>query len=264
MHARSSREPPEGGEGGADRRGREAAEGGHADRPSVSHANRFIPPGEPRTVHATPRFLVIEKPPWMLSVPGKGPAKADCVPARIAARYPRARGPLIVHRLDMETSGLMVLGLDEDAQRDLSRQFEERVVEKQYVALVRATASPPRATPRADPLQTSDHGELSLPLRADLDNRPYQIVDPIHGREAITRWRLLARETDRLRILFEPLTGRTHQIRIHAALGLGRPIIGDLLYGGDPADRLMLHASRLSFLDPATRARVEFDSRPPF
>lgn len=203
----------------------------------------------------------------MLSVPGKGPAKADCVASRIAARYPNARGPLVVHRLDMETSGLMVLALDAEAQRDLSRQFEERTVEKQYVALLGATGEPSSARPccaTSDPLRTADHGDISLPLRADLDHRPFQIVDPDRGRAATTRWRLLAREIDRYRILFEPLTGRTHQLRVHAAAGLRRPILGDTLYGGPPADRLMLHASRLSFLDPTTRARVEFESPPPF
>jgi tRNA pseudouridine32 synthase / 23S rRNA pseudouridine746 synthase len=238
-----------------------------AAEPSVSAPPRVFPPTEPRVLHAAPRFVVVEKPPWMLSVPGKGPDKADCVASRIAARFPSARGPLVVHRLDMETSGLMVLALDEAAQRDLSRQFERRLVEKQYVALLGATGEPSSAHPCSatpDPLLTSDHGEISLPLRPDLDHRPRQIVDPANGREATTRWQLLARETDRLRILFRPLTGRTHQLRVHAAIGLARPIIGDALYGGDPADRLMLHASRLSFLDPTSRARLDFESPPPF
>jgi tRNA pseudouridine32 synthase / 23S rRNA pseudouridine746 synthase len=188
----------------------------------------------------------------MLSVPGKGPDKADCVAARIPALFPQASGPMVVHRLDMETSGLMVLGLDEDAQRDLSRQFETRRVEKAYIALL--GDGPPLA----------DQGEINLPLRPDLENRPIQIVDSIHGREATTRWRLLATEVDRLRIRFEPLTGRTHQLRVHAAIGLGRPIVGDALYRGEPAERLMLHAAELSFCEPGSRRRVEFVSTPPF
>jgi tRNA pseudouridine32 synthase/23S rRNA pseudouridine746 synthase len=200
------------------------------------------------------RFVVIEKPAWMLSVPGKGPERADCAAARVRARYPRARGPIVVHRLDMETSGLMVTALDEEAQRELSRQFERRVVEKRYVALVREGGTP----------LEGEAGELRLPMRADIDNRPVQIVDHVHGREAVTRWRVLAHEVDRWRVLFEPLTGRTHQIRVHASAGLGRPIIGDGLYGGEPAERLMLHASRLSFLEPGTRRRVEFESPAPF
>jgi tRNA pseudouridine32 synthase/23S rRNA pseudouridine746 synthase len=108
-----------------------------------------------------------------------------------------------------------VLGLDEDAQRDLSRQFEERIVEKQYVALVSGEPAP--GTP--DPLSAAERGEISLPLRADITRRPYQVVDWDRGREAVTRWRVLGREIDRIRVLFEPRTGRTHQLRVHAAAG---------------------------------------------
>jgi tRNA pseudouridine32 synthase/23S rRNA pseudouridine746 synthase len=204
---------------------------------------------------------VVEKPPWMLSVPGKGPDKADCVAARVKALFPGSSGPLVVHRLDMETSGLIVLGLDEGAQRDLSGQFEGRTVEKAYTALLG-----PRAAAGKDPLD-SETGTVRLPLRPDLENRPVQIVDPVHGRDSVTRWRVIGREVDRVRVRFEPITGRTHQIRVHSAWpdgGLGRPIIGDALYGGEPAERLMLHAAYLSFLDPATGRRVEFESRAPF
>ena len=94
--------------------------------------------------------------------------------------------------------------------------------------------------------------------------RPVQIVDPVYGRESMTQWRVLTREVDRTRVRLEPMTGRTHQLRVHMASGLGRPIIGDSLYGGEPAERLMLHAAELSFLEPGTRRRVEFASRPPF
>ena len=212
-----------------------------------------IPPGGIPVIALTRDFAVVDKPAWMLSVPGKGPEKADCVAARVAAMFPDARGPLIAHRLDMETSGLMVLGLTEAAQRDLSGQFEGRVVEKSYTALLAG----------GQPLgQTS--GVVALPLRADLDNRPVQIVDAERGRPSETRWQVLAHEVDRLRVRFEPLTGRTHQIRVHAAVGLGRPIIGDSLYGGEPAERLMLHATELSFLEPGTRRRVRFVSPVPF
>lgn len=204
--------------------------------------------------------MVIEKPAWLLSVPGKGKAGRDCAAARVRGMFPGATGPLVVHRLDMETSGLMVFALNESAQRELSRQFEERVVEKQYVALVsRASYGREHAERLA-----AESGEISLPLRADIENRPVQIVDLVHGREAVTRWRVLGREIDRVRVLFEPRTGRTHQLRVHAALGLEHPIIGDGLYGGEPAERLMLHASRLSFLEPGTEARVEFASGAPF
>lgn len=165
--------------------------------------------------------------------------------------FPRARGPLVVHRLDMETSGLLLVALDEDAQRDLSGQFESRVVEKRYTALV-------------DGSLRRDSGEIDLPMRADITNRPMQIVDHVNGRPARTRWRVLSREIDRTRVEFEPVTGRSHQLRVHAACGLGAPIIGDSLYGGRHAERLMLHATRLSFLLPGTRTRVEFESRTPF
>lgn len=192
----------------------------------------------------------------MLSVPGKGEAKRNCVASRVAAMFPDATGPLIVHRLDMETSGLMVLGLDPASQRALSRQFEDRRIEKEYVALV-------------DGIVPDDEGEIDLPMRPDINNRPVQVVDRLRGREAVTKWRVLSRETDRTRVRLRPLTGRTHQLRVHAAApepsgGLGRPILGDGLYGGPPADRLMLHATRLAFLDPDTGRRVEFECPTPF
>jgi tRNA pseudouridine32 synthase/23S rRNA pseudouridine746 synthase len=158
----------------------------------------------------------------------------------------------------METSGLLVLGLDEGAQRDLSSQFEERIVEKSYAALL------PRWPIPGPGEDLPDEGIIDLSMRADLDRRPVQIVDHEQGRPAVTRWRVLAREVDRLRIRFEPVTGRTHQLRVHAAAGLARPIIGDGLYGGEPAPRLMLHAATLSFLEPGTRRRVAFESPVPF
>lgn len=212
-------------------------------------------------IAATDRYAVIDKPSGMLSVPGKGPEKADCAAARVAALFPHATGPLVVHRLDMETSGLLVFGLDEQAQKDLSSQFERRVVEKSYTALVVGGLPPGWVGP--DPLDR-DQGELSLPMRGDLERRPLQVIDPVNGREAVTRWRILAREVDRLRMRFDPLTGRTHQLRVHAASGLGHPILGDELYGGPEAPRLMLHAASLSFLEPGTGRRVEFVSTPPF
>lgn len=211
------------------------------------------PPGVPVVARAE-RYVVVDKPTGMLSVPGKGPAKADCVAARVRAMFPDATGPLIVHRLDMETSGLMVLALDADAQRELSAQFERRLVHKSYTALLEADV----------PL---DGGVVDLPIRLDIHNRPYQIVDHIVGREAVTRWRVLARETDRTRVRMAPVTGRTHQLRVHAAAGIGHPIVGDVLYGTRPPDappRLMLHASELSFIDPTTGRRVRFYSPAPF
>jgi len=205
-----------------------------------------------RVVHASARYAVIDKPSGMLSVPGKGEAKQDCAAARVRAMLPQARGPLVVHRLDMETSGLMVFGLDEDAQRGLSGQFERREVVKKYVALLTGDLA-------------AESGEVSLPLRCDLERRPIQIVDHEHGRPALTRWRVVARETDRTRVVFEPHTGRTHQLRVHATAGLGAPILGDGLYGdASTAARLMLHAAYLSFREPGTERWVEFRSSPEF
>lgn len=220
-----------------------------------------IHPGLPTIVASTPRYAVIDKPSGMLSVPGKGLEKADCAAARVRLIFPEAKGPLVVHRLDMETSGLLVFGLDEDAQKDLSSQFERRVVEKTYTALV--IASPRQSWTSPDPLD-HEEGEISLPLRGDLERRPLQVIDPVNGREAVTKWRVMARETDRIRIRFKPVTGRTHQLRVHAANGLGHPIMGDELYGGPEAERLMLHASELSFLEPGTARRIEFASVAPF
>lgn len=201
-------------------------------------------------------------------MPGRGEDKADCVAARVRAMFPRAAGPLIVHRLDMDTSGLLVLGLNPGAQRHLSAQFEARAVEKRYTALVDGA------------LYYAPSGVIELAMRLDPDSRPYQVADHWHGREAITEWRVLAHEIDRTRIEFIPKTGRSHQLRVHAATprergGLGHGIVGDVLYGTGytgphsvgtlhPADRLMLHASVLSFNDPDTNARVTAQSTPPF
>ncbi|MBX3382077.1 MAG: RluA family pseudouridine synthase [Phycisphaeraceae bacterium] len=210
-------------------------------------------------VCATAEYAVVEKPSGLLSVPGKGPHKQDCVVSRARTLFPLATGPMVVHRLDMETSGLLVVGLTPAAQRSLSMQFEQRTPEKAYVALL-------------DGIIPHDTGEVNLPVRADIDRRPIQIVDHVHGRAALTRFRVLAREIDRTRIRFEPVTGRAHQLRVHAATpveqgGLGAPILGDVLYGRGitpDAPRLMLHACELSFHDPATGRRVAFVSPAPF
>jgi tRNA pseudouridine32 synthase/23S rRNA pseudouridine746 synthase len=202
-------------------------------------------------VLATDRLVVVDKPPGMLAVPGRGPEKRDCAASRVRARFPSATGPLVVHRLDMETSGLIVFGLDPDAQRNLSIQFEKRVVEKSYTALVEGVVE-------------AESGVINLPIRADIDRRPIQIVDEHLGKPARTAWRVVGREIDRTRLRLEPRTGRTHQLRVHMASGLGRPIIGDSLYGGARAPRLMLHASWLSLVDPATGRRLEIERPAPF
>lgn len=215
-------------------------------------------------VFAGPALAVIDKPAGLLSVPGKGPDKTDCAAARVRSRFPGATGPLVVHRLDMDTSGLMVFALNPDSQRNLSRQFERRTVAKAYTALV-------------DGLIDADSGEISAPLRLNVDRRPFRVFDPHLGQPALTRWTVLSRETDRTRVRFVPVTGRTHQLRVHAALarphGLGHHILGDVLYapGAEvgahaPAEaaRLMLHASELELDDPDTGERMRFESRAPF
>lgn len=218
-------------------------------------------PGDLRLIAKSPRYVVVEKPTGLLSVPGKGESKADCAAARVRQAFPLATGPLVVHRLDMETSGLMVFALDASAQRELSMEFEARRTRKAYVALVAGSV-------------TRDEGTIDLPMRADLDRRPIQIVDHLQGRPAQTRYRVMAREIDRTRLRLEPITGRTHQLRVHCAHqhGLGCPIMGDSLYAasetpspvsGQPP-RLMLHASELAFREPGSGNLVEFRIPVPF
>ncbi|MGP1272401.1 MAG: RluA family pseudouridine synthase [Phycisphaerales bacterium] len=206
-------------------------------------------------VHADRSFAVIDKPAGLLSVPGRRPEDADSIQTRARAVFPDASGPITVHRLDMDTSGLIVVGLTEYAQRFLSMQFERRRVEKQYTALVRG-------------LCIADTGRIDLPLRVDWPNRPKQIVCHDRGKPSATLFRVLSFETDRTRLLLTPITGRTHQLRVHLASphGLGRPILGDRLYGErfDEAPRLMLHASRLCFRPPGSRRMMEFVSTPDF
>lgn len=210
-----------------------------------------------RIIHASRRFVIVDKPAGMLSVPGKGPDKQDCAAARVAAHFPHASGPLVVHRLDMDTSGLLVFGLDADAQRHLAMQFEARTTRKRYIALI--AGMPP-----------AESGLIDLPMRADIDRRPMQIIDHIRGRPSQTRYRLLALEPDRARLELEPVTGRTHQLRVHLA-AIGLPIIGDVLYGPaqsseapTDASRLYLHASELTVADPETGQPVHAESRPSF
>ena len=189
-------------------------------------------------------MLVINKPAEFLSVPGK--RIQDSVYLRIKQSYPRATGPLIVHRLDMSTSGLMLIALCKEAHKNLQRQFIKRTVKKRYVALL-------------DGLLTADKGNIDLPLRVDLDDRPRQLVCYQHGRPAQTQWQVIERKNNQTRVYFYPLSGRTHQLRVHAAhvKGLNTPIIGDDLYG-NKATRLYLHAESLEFNHPISRELMSF------
>ncbi len=205
-------------------------------------------------VHRDPAFLVVDKPGGLLAVPGRGVDKQDCVAARIRSICPQMLDQPAVHRLDMYTSGLMLLAVTPEAHRILSRQFAERQVDKRYIALLEGTLS-------------ESIGEIQLCFRLDPDNRPYQIHDPLQGKLGITRWRRLSLEGRRTRIEFTPLTGRTHQLRLHAAhhLGLGIPIVGDRLYGlGREGEQMLLHAAFLAFTHPCSGAALQFHSPPPF
>lgn len=207
------------------------------------------------------RWLAIDKPSGLLSVPGRGADKADCARSRVRALVPEATGPLTVHRLDLETSGILLFGLDRRAHASLSGQFMDRKTQKKYVAVL-------------DGSPDGDAGEVNLPIVVDWPNRPRKIVSHEHGKEAVTRWRVLERtETERgvqTRVEFVPITGRGHQLRVHAAWsrdegGLGCPIAGDTLYGdADSAPRLLLHASGLIFWEPDSPNRVKLECPAPF
>lgn len=210
------------------------------------------PPPHLAVVFVDEHVAVINKPARLLSVPGKGPANQDCVASRARDLFPAATGPLIAHRLDMDTSGLLVLGLTPQAQRDLSRQFEQRLTSKAYIAVVAGDIEP-------------DQGEISLPIRTDIDNRPHQIVDFTHGKPSVTQFAVFSRSPGRTRLRLIPVTGRTHQLRVHCASGLHAPIVGDPLYGdASLAPRMLLHAAELSFTHPATSAPLHFNVPPDF
>lgn len=199
-------------------------------------------------------LVVVEKPGGLLAVPGRGPDKQDCVSARIRQMIPECIEQPAVHRLDMATSGLMVLALTREAHRQLSIQFSERRVGKRYLALVEGVV-------------TGESGEISLRFRLDPENRPYQVYDAVQGKLGITQWQQLMVINGQSLIAFTPLTGRTHQLRLHAAhpLGLGRAIVGDGLYGnGCAGEPLCLHATGLQFTHPVNGEVMAFASPAPF
>jgi len=200
---------------------------------------------------ADAHMVVADKPSGLLSVPGRGADKQDCLVARVQAEFPDA---LTVHRLDMATSGVVVLGRGAQAQRALSIAFSERRVEKRYVAVVAGTV-------------LADEGEIDLPLITDWPNRPRQMIDRDVGKPSLTRYRVLAREGGRTRVELEPVTGRSHQLRVHM-MALGHAIVGDIFYAppGIAAlgDRLLLHAERLTVPHPETGVEMTFVSPAPF
>ncbi len=200
-------------------------------------------------IHQEAEFVVVNKPSGLLSVPGRGPLKQDCVVNRIRSLCPDCIEQPAVHRLDMDTSGLMVLALTATSQRHLAMQFEQRRVEKTYLAIVAG-------------IVTADSGVIELAFRLNPDNRPYQVYDPVEGKVGTTHWRKLSIVDNYTHVEFKPVTGRTHQLRLHAAheLGLGCAIVGDRLYGaGTEPGQLKLHASFLAFDHPESGKRVKFE-----
>lgn len=201
-------------------------------------------------------LLVVNKPSGLLAVPGRGADKQDCLSARVQTHYPDA---LIVHRLDMATSGLMVLARGPAAQRALSMAFAAREVSKRYIAVVAGRLDAPAEA----------WGVIDLPIIADWPNRPLRIIDHEAGKPSVTRWRVLAQDASGLstRVELEPVTGRSHQLRLHLR-ELGYPILGDTLYAPPAiqamANRLLLHAGSLGFIHPATGAELVFECPAPF
>ncbi|MBR0565658.1 RNA pseudouridine synthase [Azoarcus sp. L1K30] len=214
------------------------------------HAQAYTPPPHAplNYLYSDSDLVVTEKPSGLLSVPGRGADKSDCLISRVQLDYPDAQ---IVHRLDMETSGLMVLARHAEAHRRLSILFQDRIVKKRYVAVV-------------DGLLAADRGTVELPLITDWPNRPLQKVDFSIGKPSTTHYRVMSRDfrLEATRVELSPFTGRSHQLRVHL-LALGHPILGDALYATAPArakaGRLLLHATRLEFPHPLGGDRLSFD-----
>ena len=195
-------------------------------------------------------LLVLHKPEGVLSVPGK--SEEQSIYSLLRARYPEATGPLVVHRLDMDTSGLLLAAKTQEVHRHLQAQFENRSIKKRYIALL-------------DGILSEEEGVIDLPICPDYLDRPRQMVNEELGKTAITRYRVMDRKNGQTRIAFFPLTGRTHQLRVHAAhpLGLNCPIVGDELYGRK-AERLYLHAEYLEFIHPVSGQRMVIEKKAEF
>lgn len=201
-------------------------------------------------------LLVFDKPAGLLSVPGRGPDKQDCLASRVQAAWPDA---LVVHRLDMATSGLLLMARGLAVQRALSLAFEQRRVEKRYTAVVAGNPQP----------TGSGWQVINLPMAVDWPRRPLRVIDAVTGQPSLTRWQTLPcdRWPDATRLTLAPVTGRTHQLRVHLQ-AIGHPILGDALYA--PADvqarapRLLLHASELALAHPLSGAELNFTSPAPF
>lgn len=213
----------------------------------------YTPPMDPYidVVYQDDDLLILNKPSGLLTVPGKGEHLADCLEKRAQDKFP---GALIVHRLDMDTSGLIVLGLNKFAHRHLSLQFQNRNVDKEYIARVFGEVN-------------DDEGFIDLPLICDWPNRPKQMVDLEKGKPSQTNWKVLERCENETRLLLTPLTGRSHQLRVHL-MTIDHPILGDRFYAHDQAlnmsDRLCLHATSLTVMQPIAKEKMTFTLPAPF
>ncbi len=228
---------------------------GHSYEEAPIFATESVPAEAPLCIFEDNDIAVVDKPSGMLSVPGAHARLQDSALSRLRSRYPTAEGPLLVHRLDLDTSGLLVMAKSLEVYRLLQEQFAQRRVQKRYLAWL-------------DGKVEDDEGEIRLALRVDLEDRPRQIYDPQYGKEAVTSYTVIerrkTRQGDFTRVEFRPKTGRTHQLRVHAAheQGLNAPILGDRLYGRGHG-RLLLHAEALRFSHPISGAEVDFHSPVP-
>ena len=263
---------------------------GSPNKSNTKQHLEFYPPCIEKCSHVLPEMLgiqilyydksivVVNKPAGMLSVPGRTTDKKDCVVSRIRHLFPDCILQPSVHRLDMETSGILVLGFTKEAHRNLSIQFQEKKTKKEYIALIRGSIfdskglSAQKTVTEYKNKKNNLSGHIELPFRVDINNRPHQIYDEENGKLGITDWERIGEEKlgseTVTRIKFIPKTGRTHQLRLHSAhiKGLGAPIVGDTLYGtkNENENRMMLHATYLSFFHPDTGEKMEFHSHCPF
>ncbi len=211
-------------------------------------------------IYADDALLVLDKPAGLLSVPGRGDDKQDCLSCRVQQLYPDA---CVVHRLDMATSGLLLMARGSAVQRQLNAAFASRAVHKRYEAVVDGVLTPLK------PPDSDGWSAINLPIRLDWPNRPKSKVDMLHGKPSLTRWRVLsshaAKQTTRLTL--QPVTGRSHQLRVHLQ-AISHPILGDALYASEQvvakASRLLLHATELELPHPNSLVPMRFISPPPF
>ena len=226
-----------------------------ADPPPVFGA-AVIAESEPRVLYEDEYLVVVDKPCGLLSVPGRSGLLRDSVSTRLRVRYPDATGQLVVHRLDLDTSGVLLAAKRATTFSALQRLFSLGEIRKRYVAWL-------------DGEVVGDEGVIDFPMRVDIDDRPRQIHDPVHGTPAVSGWQVLERAGGRTKVAFTPHTGRTHQLRVHASnpLGLDAPIVGDRLYGRSApeyGERLLLHAESLAFVHPDTGHELVVTSAVPF